>query len=71
MCFSGCSVQGPGEGCEEGKRLFRDVEVAYQRVMDRQRVITPTTQEQEWHWYERFRQVYFAHIGLTKCMARC
>jgi hypothetical protein len=66
MCSSGCSVQGPGEGCEEGKRLFRDVEVAYQRVMNRLRVITPTTREQEWHWYERFRQAYFAHTGLTK-----
>jgi hypothetical protein len=66
MCFYGCSVQGPGEGCEEGKRLFRDVEVAYRRVIDRQRVITPTTREQEWYWYERFRQAFFVHIGLAK-----
>jgi hypothetical protein len=47
MCFSGCWVQGPGERCEEGKRLFRDIEVVSQWVMNRYCMITPTTQDQD------------------------
>ena len=60
----GCSMQGPGVLCSQGKRLF----LAVARACDRLEVrsagrIVPVLREQQWQEYLALRDAYFAHIG--------